>query len=81
MFNVTGPPSKRTYKPPAGREISRQRPYKDPYMPLSQADYDQWERESVVSAWSMGDDVRHILYDDVESSIVSDIYVICYGQS
>ena len=80
-MNVTGPPSKRTYKPPAGRGLSRQRKCKDPYASLSQADYDQWERESVVSDWSIGDDVRHILYDDVESSIVSDICIICYIQS
>ena len=72
-FISTGPPSKRTYKPPAGRAVSRQRPYKDPYAPVSQADYDQWERDSVVSAWSMDDDVRHILYDDVASSIVSSV--------
>ena len=44
-------------------------------MPLSGEDYDQWERESVVSAWSMGDDVRHILYDDVASSIVSFLWL------
>ena len=40
-------------------------------MPVSRDDYDQWERDSVVSHWSVGDDVRHILYDDVASSIVS----------
>ena len=73
---LTGPPSKRSIKPPSTRTISRQRPYKDPYMPVSHEDYDQMDRESVVSAWSMGDDVRHILYDDAASSIVSYIFLL-----
>ena len=71
FFSFSGPPSKRTYKPVPSRTVTRQRPYKDPYMPVSRDDYDQWERDSVVSHWSVGDDVRHILYDDVASSIVS----------
>ena len=45
-------------------------------MPVSHEDYDQMDRESVVSAWSMGDDVRHILYDDAASSIVSYIFLL-----
>lgn len=67
FFNAIGPPSKRTPKPSG----PRQRPYKDPYMPVSPEDFDQLEAASVLSGWSMGDDVRQILYDDVESSVVS----------
>lgn len=40
-------------------------------MPVSPEDFDQLEAASVLSGWSMGDDVRQILYDDVESSVVS----------
>ncbi|XP_053394280.1 ciliogenesis and planar polarity effector 1-like isoform X3 [Mercenaria mercenaria] len=59
------PPSKRVHKP----GVSRQRPYRDPYTSMAPDDLDRMETASVVSAWSMGDDVRDILYNDVESSI------------
>ncbi|XP_052775731.1 ciliogenesis and planar polarity effector 1-like isoform X4 [Mya arenaria] len=61
----TGPPSKRMHK----QTGARQRPYKDPYTPVGPEDFDQLEAASVVSGWSMSDDVRHILYNDVDSSI------------
>ncbi|XP_060600361.1 uncharacterized protein LOC132753839, partial [Ruditapes philippinarum] len=59
------PPSKRTHKP----GVTRQRPYRDPYTSMGADNLDHMESASVVSGWSMGDDVRDILYNDVESSI------------
>ncbi|KAL4235812.1 hypothetical protein ACF0H5_004202 [Mactra antiquata] len=59
----------KTYKVPSRQRVhktvtSRQRPYKDPY-----TQNDGQDNLSVVSGWSMDDNVRHLLYDDVESSI------------
>jgi hypothetical protein len=43
---------------------------------------DHMESASVVSGWSMGDDVRDILYNDVESSIVSsEMFSFCFISS
>lgn len=88
----------KTFKGPSGKRggfkslVSRQRPYQDPYAAVAAEDFDQFETASVVSAWSMGDDVRHILYDDVESSLamgkssyapseqISDYYDVVMGE-
>ena len=68
IHRVPGPQKRRVQRTSPG---TRQRPYKDPYAPVDGQDDDQWERDSMVSAWSMGSDVRHALYDDVENSVVS----------
>ncbi|KAH3779477.1 hypothetical protein DPMN_157280 [Dreissena polymorpha] len=64
---TSGAPIKRPHKT---HGATRQRPYQDPYRALGPSDLDQLETASIVSGWSMGEDVRNILYDG-ESSIVS----------
>ncbi|XP_062574969.1 ciliogenesis and planar polarity effector 1-like isoform X1 [Saccostrea cucullata] len=45
----------------AARGQVRPRPYADPYK-------DQWDRESVLSDWSVDDNVKRLLYDEDERS-------------
>lgn len=48
----------------ATRSQARSRPYADPYK-------DRWDKDSVLSDWSVDEDVRRLLYDEDESSTVS----------
>ncbi len=48
----------------------RARPYGDPYAELEYGDEDE-SRASVISPWSIDQDVKKLLYDDASSSFVA----------
>ncbi|XP_013396199.1 protein JBTS17 isoform X2 [Lingula anatina] len=52
------------YQTPPLRSLVRPRPYADPYRPVSEPDIS--EADSVVSPWSVDEDVKRILYDGQE---------------
>ena len=53
-----------------GRTLAR--PYADPYRTE-----ETWDRDSVLSDWSVDDNVRRLLYEDDASSMVWILYLKC----
>ena len=57
----TGPVEPKVYKTQPVRSMARSRPYADPYVQESYIDADN---ESIISRWSVDDDVRNLIYND-----------------
>nr|KAG5696345.1 hypothetical protein BaRGS_028340 [Batillaria attramentaria] len=55
--------AKKTARGPSSLSSARSRPYGDPYAVASE------DALSVISDWSMDDDVRKLIYDDQESTV------------